>query len=56
MSRKFVSPLFALAALAGAISLSACNTVEGFGQDVETAGENIEETAEETNDGNPNTP
>lgn len=25
---------------------AACNTVEGFGQDVETAGEKIEETAD----------
>ncbi|MAK62248.1 MAG: entericidin, EcnA/B family [Ponticaulis sp.] len=28
-----------------ALTLSACNTVEGVGQDVEAAGEQIEETA-----------
>lgn len=28
-----------------ALFASACNTVEGFGQDVETTGEKIEETA-----------
>lgn len=33
-----------LAALA--LMAAACNTVEGFGQDVETAGEKIEKTAE----------
>lgn len=56
MSRKFVSPLVAFAALIGATALSACNTVEGVGQDVEQAGDNLEETAREANDGNPNTP
>lgn len=53
---KITTPLVALAALVGAASLTACNTVEGVGQDVEAAGEAIEETAQETNDGNPNTP
>ncbi|MGE0742799.1 MAG: entericidin A/B family lipoprotein [Hyphomonadaceae bacterium] len=56
MSRKFSTPLIAITALFGAITLSACNTVEGVGQDVQAAGAEIEETAEETNDGNPNTP
>jgi predicted small secreted protein len=56
MSKKITSPLVALAALMGAVSLTACNTVEGVGQDVERAGEAIEETAQEANDGNPNTP
>lgn len=56
MSRKITSPLVALAAVMGAVSLSACNTVEGVGEDVEAAGAAIEQTAEETNDGNPNTP
>ena len=53
---KITTPLVALAALVGAASLTACNTVEGVGQDVEAAGEAIEETAQEANDGNPNTP
>jgi predicted small secreted protein len=56
MSRKFTSPLIAFAALIGASSLAACNTVEGVGEDVQAAGQEIEETAEETHDGNPQTP
>lgn len=56
MSKKITSPLIAFAALIGAASLTACNTVEGVGQDVEAAGQTIEETAQEANDGNPNTP
>ena len=56
MSRKITSPLIALAALVGAGSLAACNTVEGVGEDVEQAGETIDNTAEDLNDGNPNTP
>ena len=31
-------------------TLTACNTAEGLGQDVEAAGDMIEETAEETED------
>lgn len=31
-------------------TLTACNTTEGLGQDVEAAGDMIEETAEETED------
>ena len=56
MSRKITPPLIVLAALVGASSLAACNTVEGVGQDVQAAGEEIEETAEETHDGDPETP
>jgi predicted small secreted protein len=56
MSRKFTSPLIALALLAGGVSLSACNTVEGVGEDVEAAGQAVDEAAEESNDGNPQTP
>jgi predicted small secreted protein len=50
------TPLIALAALMAAGSLAACNTVEGAGRDIQTAGDAIEETAQETNDGNPQTP
>jgi predicted small secreted protein len=50
------TPLIALAALMAAGSLVACNTVEGAGRDIQTAGDAIEETAQETNDGNPQTP
>lgn len=56
MSRTFTSPLVALAALVGASSLGACNTVEGFGEDLQTAGQSLEETAEESHDGDPQTP
>lgn len=48
--------LIAMAAIIGAVSLGACNTVEGVGEDVEAAGAAVEQAAEETNDGNPNTP
>ncbi|HVK81709.1 MAG TPA: entericidin A/B family lipoprotein [Verrucomicrobiae bacterium] len=50
------TPLIALAALMAAGALTACNTVEGAGRDIQTAGDAIEETAQETNDGNPQTP
>ncbi|MCR6645189.1 MAG: entericidin A/B family lipoprotein [Terricaulis sp.] len=53
---KSLSPLIALAALAGALTLSACNTVRGAGEDMQQAGEHIEERAEDLNDGNPRTP
>ena len=50
------TPLIALAALFAAGSLAACNTVEGVGEDVQAAGKAVEETAQEANDGNPETP
>jgi len=53
--RKFTSPFIALA-LFGATALAACNTVEGVGEDVQAAGQAVEETAQEANDGNPDTP
>ena len=56
MSRKKTLPLVALVALIGAMSLSACNTVRGAGQDVTAAGHAVSRTAEQANDGNPNTP
>ncbi|MEZ6022822.1 MAG: entericidin A/B family lipoprotein [Hyphomonadaceae bacterium] len=56
MSRTITTPLIALVAMLGAVSLSACNTVEGVGEDVEQAGQAIDQAAEENNDGNPNTP
>jgi predicted small secreted protein len=33
-----------------AMTLGACNTMEGLGEDTAAAGEEIEETAEEAND------
>ena len=56
MLRKVTTPLIALAAFAGAASLGACNTVEGFGEDVQSAGEAIEDTAEEGTDNNDSNP
>ncbi len=37
--------LIALFALMGVVSLSACNTVEGLGQDIQKGGEAIEKAA-----------
>lgn len=53
--RKITSPLIAIALL-GASMVAACNTVEGVGEDVQAAGQAVEQTAQESNDGNPNTP
>lgn len=53
--RKFTSPLIAFALLSASF-VAACNTVEGVGEDVQAAGQAVEQTAQETNDGNPNTP
>ena len=39
-----------LSAVALALLLAGCNTVEGLGKDVEAAGEAIEEEAEEADD------
>ena len=38
----------ALAALAALMLVSACETVEGFGRDLEKGGDNIEESARES--------
>ena len=37
--------LLALAALAGAAALTACNTTEGAGKDIKSVGKGIEESA-----------
>lgn len=39
--------LFALLALAAGLAVSACNTVEGAGKDVKSAGEAVEDTAKD---------
>lgn len=39
--------LVALALTVTAVTLSACNTTEGFGRDVEAAGDAIEDTADD---------
>lgn len=44
MAKKFYVMLATLVAVAG---LSACETIEGAGEDVESVGEEVAETAEE---------
>jgi predicted small secreted protein len=43
--RKQVSALLAAAAIAAAVSLAACNTVQGAGEDVKAAGTAVSNTA-----------
>ena len=43
---KWLYPLLAALMTLGSLSLSACNTIEGAGEDIEEAGEEIEEAAE----------
>lgn len=50
---KSLSPLLAVVALAGALSLGACNTVAGAGEDMQQAGEAVEDTADDANPGTP---
>ena len=45
MSRKLITLLVLLAA---AISVAACNTVEGVGKDVKATGQTIEKAADKT--------
>ena len=40
--------IYGLAALATALSLSACNTMTGVGKDVEKGGQKIQEESKET--------
>lgn len=43
---KTLKTLFTLALLLGSVAgLTACNTTEGIGQDIEAAGEGIEDAA-----------
>jgi entericidin B len=37
-----------VASFLGATALSACNTMEGLGQDIEAGGENLQQSATET--------
>jgi predicted small secreted protein len=43
--RNVVKLVLATAAVAGVVALSACNTVEGFGKDVERGGEKLQDAA-----------
>jgi predicted small secreted protein len=45
MTKKFILLLAALAV--GSLSLSACNTMQGAGRDVEKAGQKVSEEAQE---------
>jgi predicted small secreted protein len=45
---KYVGLSLAIVAAAGLMTLSACNTIEGVGRDVERAGDAIEDEARET--------
>jgi predicted small secreted protein len=38
--------VFAMALIAGGLALSACNTVEGVGKDVKSAGDTVAKTAD----------
>jgi predicted small secreted protein len=38
--------LFGLAVVAGALLVSACNTIEGAGKDVKSAGDTVAKTAD----------
>lgn len=49
-------PLLGALALAAALAASGCNTMEGAGEDIQQGGEAIEDTAEDLNDDDPNTP
>lgn len=46
-AKKLTSFLSALLLIIGATGLSACATIEGAGEDIQSAGEAIEEGAEE---------
>lgn len=52
--------LAALLLTTGAISITACNTIQGVGEDVQAAGAAVEDTSEEVEedltDGDPATP
>jgi entericidin A len=50
MARKYAGILIPLASAAGVLLLSACNTVEGVGRDVERAGDAIQDEADDTRD------
>ena len=47
---KYAGILFPLVSAAGLTLLSACNTVEGVGRDLERAGDAIQDEADDTRD------
>lgn len=44
---KVVTSLFAILATVFSLSLAACNTVEGVGEDVRSAGDAVDDAAED---------
>lgn len=46
MTKKFLTALIAITALVG---ISACNTIEGAGKDIEKGGDKIEKSAAKHN-------
>ncbi|MEW6612217.1 MAG: entericidin A/B family lipoprotein [Pseudomonadota bacterium] len=49
MKRKILNTLVFGSVLAGFLTLTACNTMEGLGKDVQSGGEKLENTAEKAN-------
>jgi predicted small secreted protein len=47
---KYAAIVFPLVSAAGLTLLSACNTVEGVGRDLERAGDAIQDEADDTRD------
>ena len=47
---KYAAIVFPLVSAAGLTLLSACNTVEGVGRDLERAGDSIQDEADDTRD------
>jgi predicted small secreted protein len=43
----FMKLIYALAALAAVLALSACNTIQGAGRDVEAVGQKVQDEAAE---------
>lgn len=48
--RRIMILAAALTALAGSMALQACNTTEGVGKDIKSAGKGIEEAASDAKD------
>ncbi len=48
MSEKNMRKILSLAVVAGALAISACNTVEGVGKDVSSAGSAVAGAARDT--------
>ena len=46
MKNKLMRTILMAAVLAAPLALTACNTLEGAGKDIQAAGEEIEEAAE----------